>query len=237
MKPIMPEAEIRFAAKTGFLTKPLWREFFAEGKPRWQRETWRLLLARGFFCQHPSRRAIDVLVPNPRCKDVINLVGGHLAAPPFVAQLDHDEIMARSLLRLSKANALASYQTEAELKKLSPLVRRRYSADENEKFPDALVEMKSSLRLALELELTLKSRRRYLHILRTYRMREDFDKIIFIVRSQNIFESITQAMTDMYYPVLERPIGFAWLEEWASDPLTARIDFKTSSTSWKNLVT
>lgn len=152
-------------------------------------------------------------------------------APAFVAQLDHDELMARSLLRLSRAKVIAAYRTEGELKRLFPLARNRYSPDQKEKYPDAIIETVSGLSVALELELTLKTRRRYRQALRTYRARSDVSRIVFIVRSAAAFDSITQAMKDTYYPVLERPIGFTWADDWTRDPLSARIDFKSTATS------
>jgi len=235
MPRIKPESEIRFAAKTGFLTKEIWNEFFAEGGERWRRKQWRLLAERGFFRVHPSRRASEVLVLNTKNKDVIAMVGDDISAPPFIAQIDHDELVARTLLQFLKENAIATHQTESELKRLYPLARNRRSGDEKEKYPDALIELKGGLRIALEMELTLKSRKRYRHILRTYRARQDADRIIFIVRSASIFESISQAIQDTYYPILERPIGFAWLDEWTLDPLKARIDFKSFSSSWREM--
>lgn len=235
MPRLKPEAEIRFAAKTGFLTKEIWNGFFAEGGERWKRKQWRLLVERGCFRFHHSRRASEVLVLNTKNKDVIAMVGDDISAPPFIAQIDHDELVARTLLQFLKANTIANYQTESELKRLYPLARSRRNSDEKEKYPDALIEIKSGLHIALEMELTLKSRKRYRHILRAYRMRQDADRIIFIVRSANIFESISQAVQDTYYPILERPIGFAWLDEWTSDPLKARIDFKSFSTSWREM--
>lgn len=235
MPMIKPEEEIRFTAKTGFLTKEIWNDFFAEGGERWRRKQWRFLARRGFFCIHPSKRASEVLVLNTKNKDVIAMVGDDISAPPFIAQIDHDELVARALLQFLKANTIANYQLESELKRLYPLVRNRRSRDEKEKYPDALIRLTNGLHIALEMELTLKSRRRYRHILRTYRTRQDADRIIFIVRSVNIFESISQAIQDTYYPIHERPIGFAWLDEWTSDPLKARIDFRSFSTSWREM--
>lgn len=233
MRPmIRPESEIRFAAKTGFLTKEIWCKFFAEGGERWKRKHWRLLEQRGFFRNHSSKRAVEVLILNPKNKDVITLVGNDISAPPFVAQIDHDELVASGLLKLLRTDTISNYWTEAELKRLYPLIRRRHSVDEKEKYPDAQIVLTNGLRIGLEMELTLKSRKRYRDIIRTYRMRQDTDQIIFIVRSANIFESITQALQDTFYPVHERPIGFIWLDEWVLDPLTAPIDFKTFSTSW-----
>ena len=227
----MPEAEIRFAARTGFLSKRIWRKFFAEGGERWQRKNWSLLSSRGFFAAHRSRRARDVLVLNSCNKGVRAVVGDNISSPPFVAQLDHDELVAISLLRLAQSGAISSYQTESELKRYFPVVRNYHISNEREKFPDALVEVMGGPTVALELELTLKTRKRYREILQAYRSRKMTGKIVFIVRSAAIFESIKQGMQDIHYPVHERPVGFAWLDEWEENPVSARIQFKSSSTS------
>lgn len=232
MRPrLIPEAEIRFAAKSGFLTKGLWNEFFAEGGDRWRRMQWAFLSERHIFKPHRSSRASNVVVLNPKNTHVQKLVGNEISAAPFVAQLDHDELVARSLLQLSQTKAISDYQTESELRRLFPLIRNRYRPKEREKYPDAIVQVTRGPKVALELELTLKARRRYRQVLRTYRSRKDVGRIVFIVRSAVMFESITQAIKDTYYPLLERPIGFAWLEDWSQNPARARIDFKSTSTS------
>lgn len=192
---------------------------------------WALLSERDFFKPHRSSRAENVVVLNPKNAHVQRLVGNEISASPFVAQLDHDELVAKSLMQLGKTKAISNYRTESELRRLFPLVRNRYKPEEREKYPDAIVQVTRGPKVALELELTLKARRRYRQILRTYRNRKDVSRIIFIVRSAVVFESITQAIKDTYYPLLERPIGFTWLEDWSQNPARARIDFKSASTS------
>lgn len=227
----IPESEIAFAGKTGFLSKSIWMEFFAEGQERWRRESWNLLQARGFFLPHRSSRANDILIPNRSNVSVRALIGDDVPLAPYVGQLDHDEILATSLLRLQQSQVIATFQTEAELKKAVVISMQRKNPDEREKYPDAIVQLVGGLNIALELELTLKSRRRYRNILRTYRTRQDTSRIVFIVRSSAIFDSIRQAMLDTSYPALERPIGFVWLEDWKKDPVNAAIDFKSMNTS------
>jgi len=236
MRPIEPIDEIRFAVKTGFLTKAMWHEFFAEGGECWRRRNWNLLSSRGFFKPHTSKRATEVLVLNPKNKLVKETVGDDICRPPYVAQLDHDEIIARSILRLCRAGVVAAFQVETELKRWAPKSHWRQALENRDKFPDALIHFRNGLRVAIELELTLKSRRRYRHILRTYRSYNSCDQIIYIVNSESIFTSITESMDEIRYVDESRPIAFMWLDEWVADPMTARIVFRTKATTIPQMI-
>src|SRR5574338_128979 len=103
MRPyIVPEVEIRFAAQTGFLSKQLWNEFFSQGSERWKRKQWSFFRQRELFIPHPSRFAKDILVLQRKSPVVKRIAGDSISSPPFIAQIEHDEIVARILLLLKK---------------------------------------------------------------------------------------------------------------------------------------
>lgn len=230
----VPEREIRFAAKTGFLSKRLWAEFFIEGTPSWNRRLWKQFVSRGFFRPHPSTLARDVLVLNRKSPVVMSIVGDEISSAPYVSQLEHDEMAAHILLELMRAGIVQSFITEAEQKRIPNGERRISGYAERLKYPDAIVTIggpSATIRVALELELSRKDPKRYRQCLDTYAARCDVNRVIFIARPGVIFESLKRAMRETYYPDWERPIGFGQLDEWKQNPATAPIQFSESETT------
>lgn len=234
----VPEREIKFAAKTGFLTRRMWEDFFADGTPSWRRRLWKHFLMRGFFRHHPSSLARDVLVLNRRHPLVVSLVGDEISTAPFVSQLEHDETIARIVLELSRAGIVQSFVTEMELKRVPSGGRRFVDGSALVKYPDAIVTIGgpfANVRIALELELSRKNPKRYRQCLDTYATRQDVDRVVFIARSGIIFSSLKRAMRETYYPDFERPIGFGQLDEWKKNPAVAAIEFTDHKTTMSAL--
>lgn len=235
MKRYEPIREIKFATKSGFLTKNLWIEFFASGSASisWRNKQWVSFVTEKIFFPHYHNRAVDVLVPNPR-HPLVKAVGGDaVASPPFVSQLDHDERLARMVLNLLKDGVAINYRLEAELKRLSSGSQRHYESQQKEKLPDALILLpdEKQTRVAIELELTKKDPKRYRKIMSTYASFARADKVVFVVRDERISQTIRQAMRDAYYPHWTKPVGFGRLEDWIQNPSTARISFTEDVTT------
>lgn len=234
----LPIQEITFAAKTGFLSRRLWVDFFAKGSKSWRNKSWRALQAHGDFLPHPASRADDVIVPNRKSHLVRRLVGGAVASPPYISQIDHDEICARIALILERRGLIHSYLTEADQKRLFFSSFRSYREASTVKFPDLLLELRSSrgnLQLAVELELSRKSPRRYCETFRALRDGPRRDLVLFLSRSDAIFDALSRAMKDVTFPTWERPVGFGQVEEWLANPARAAISLSDGTTSLEKL--
>lgn len=224
----LPIEEIRLAARTGFLSKPIWEEFFAKGSDRWRRRQWQLLTERGYFVRHPSRLPRDVLVLYRKHPEVRQLVGESIGLPPIAPQIEHDECVTRILLDLNRGGHMLGFQFEAEMKRLEWGERRLYRSSERDKFPDAILTVSGPngvFNVALEIELSRKSPKRYRQILTSYATRKDLNCVLFLARSQIIFENLKIAMRQTIYPDWERPIGFCNLDNWLNAPARAPIYF------------
>ena len=230
----VPNSEIRFAAKTGFLSRTLWEEFFAEGAYSWKLRQWKSFSEREYFKMHPSPTAKDTLVLNAKNPDVVKLVGADISAPPYVSQLNHDEIVTRSVLILKRQGLATSFLTESELKALNVGRERVRSAADRIKYPDMILDVGSAAKnfsVALELELTRKDYKRYYNIIGNYSTRAYADKVLFIGSSEGIFESLRKAMRENSYSSFRQPIGFVSCAEWEKAPATAPIYFSNKVTS------
>lgn len=236
----IPESEIRLAAKFGFLSKPIWDEFFAEGRRAWRARQWQHLHQRDFFRRHPSNQLRDVLVLNPKNSDVLKIIGEEISSPPFVAHFEHDSTMANILLHLDRSGVIASYKVEAELKRQDVQPRKVWDESERSKYPDALVQISVGgriQRIAFELELSRKSPKRYRQILNSYASRLDCDMVVYLSDSKPIFDSLKNAMQATAYPSEQKPLGFGRLRDWRIDPSKAKIHFSDRVSSLTELST
>lgn len=232
MKPrLVPERELTFASRTGFLSKDLWEEFFAGSLSRsWRHDRWLLLTERGAFLDHPSGQAQGVIVPNPRSPIVRHVCPEGVVKPPFISQLRHDEILARGLLTCLKSGVVRSFTNEAVLRKSEA---SGLSLAEVQKLPDLIVKLKSGSTVAVELELTAKSSKRYWSLLNAYSSRSGLDAIVFVVESRSVLETIAKAARGAMFQAV--PIGFIELKAWARNAGTAEIAFSDSTSSLARL--
>lgn len=234
MNPYCPTAEITLAAKTGFLSKGIWLDFFANGSRSWRNAVWLSLRERGHFQPHPSTRACDVIVLNRKDDLVRRLVGKDIASPPYVSQLDHDEVCTRIALILERQGLIQSYMTEADQKRHFFGWNTSFREAKAVKFPDLLLELNcpgGKKTLAVEVELSRKNRTRYCSIFRSYRAKRDHDMVIFLARTETIFDALSRAMKDVIFPTWERPVGFGSVDEWTKNPDSAAINLSEGSTS------
>lgn len=238
-KKYLPIKEIHFAAKSGFLTKELWLDFFAYGCRAWRFRLWKQFIDDGVLIEHHSKNAKDIWVLNRRNLLVQRTIGSHIAHAPFISQITHDEMIARIVLNIMKDGAGLFYRLEPELKKMTPGIKGPADSNNRLKFPDGLIQLKNAdkSRVALELELTAKDPKRYRRILQAYASFQKADMIVFIVREDRLIKTIRKAMHDTFYPTWEKPIGFGHLNDWLSNPTTAKISFTDQVTTIAEMVT
>lgn len=238
MRPYDASREIRLAAKSGFLSKKIWKDFFGAGGARWQNLVWRGFLEKELFREHPSKYATDVLVLNGKSRKVQALVGEDISAPPYISQMEHDETMLRGVLELHRHKLITGIRFEPELKRESGIRYVGGGYTGAVKFPDAIIRIALPEKprvMALEMELSRKTPKRYRQMMDALVALKGVERVIFISRTDTITTAIRRAMRDNYYPYWERPIGFGTLEEWRENPATAPITFEDETTSIEKL--
>ncbi|HXH75403.1 MAG TPA: hypothetical protein VNJ08_10590 [Bacteriovoracaceae bacterium] len=209
---------IRFVAKTGFITKDMWKNFFHADTSRVTTfRYWRDLVARGYFSPHPNPHLKDVLVLNRKNLHLIGDVQRLVAYAPNPILLEHDEFLLTGLLKLIRGGIINEWQTEAQLRILDPKELRLVAKGERLKFPDALVRL-SIGSVALEYERTQKSKKRYREILNAYSDMENIKAVIWIVKDEWISGAIKNEIKASYYPLNKRPIGFLMEKTWKEAP-------------------
>jgi len=222
MKRWVPQAEIQFAARFGFLTKDLWINFFEIGGRTSKFVRWKRLLDRGFFKKHPASRSDDVLVLNPT--NVWRFCSSEPVLPPPIAQIRHDEIAAHGALQLEASKLFSEIQPESQLKRIGFEWNRA-----RDKYPDLAIRIGEEM-VAIEMELTQKSAYRYRAIAESYLRRGDYKTAIFVVPNKAIMQAVVRAFSET-----KCELGFMKLEDWMKDPLSARIALANSGTSLREL--
>jgi hypothetical protein len=229
-----PMREILFTAKFGFLSKPLWEEFFARRSRAQNYRNWNKLVSTKYFRVYDSDVLQNVLVLAPKAIAELQKQGFVAVKRPYIGQIDHDIKAAKLLLSLEKDNVIESYKTEAELKKRFMVWMKTTHKGKSAKFPDLTIELKepkSFRNVAIEIEQSLKSFDRYKQIMINYASAKSIEAVIFVSDQQAVFNRISRAMKETNYPSWERPVGFGEMNEWLKNPTTAPIYLSRGTSS------
>lgn len=222
----VPEQEILFAAKFGFLSQKLWREFFTTRSAAQNSRVWRSYIERGYFKLHDCPFLKDILVLDKEGKNYLRKKGAVPVSPVHINQIDHDETVALIALLLMKSGQIEKYRTEAQLKKELWSWTRERKLGVGEKFPDLKLYIKTPNgieEVAIELELTLKNRDRYRKAMASYSRMPGLKTILFISDKQAIFDSLSRAIQHECFPTDERTVGYINLIEFLKDPMSTTI--------------
>lgn len=232
-----PLEEIRFAAKTGFMSRDIWEQYFSKRSRARNVTVWQDFVRHKFFAPHASERLSNVLVLGLKGKKIIEEMGGEVVSPPNLNQISHDEIVSRIALDLMRSSHVSGLKTEGELKKQYMSWIKKTREGREAKMPDLLLELKSQSesKIALEIELSRKSPERYRKVMNSYASQTTAKKIVFISDQESIFDRISRAMKSTGYPSWEKPVGYSRLKEWQMNPLSAVIYFPGQSTSLEKM--
>ena len=218
---IIPKREIQFAAKSGFLTKKIWMEFFNSHRRSWANDRWLSFKSRGLFMKHSSPLLRNCLVLNKSSPHIQGLISEGVSSPPPAPQIYHDELVARIVLKL------LSYGFVDETYYLEPEIRRIQQDDERDqkerghiKYPDAVFDLKTGsqlLRVALEVEISIKSQMRYKRIIKSYSTSTKIEKIVIVHYGGRIRSSFEKVISKYGYLYSIKPMFFIGLDRLFSE--------------------
>ncbi len=238
-KPIVPLEAIMFTAKMGFLSKEIWGEFFAKGSLRSTQRQWGKLVSDGWFEQHSSPRCSDIFVLTAKAKRLVDSRVQAIAAPPHMGVFDHDTKLSQIVLKMQRQGLILKWTTESELKILSPSSLKLESHPNSYKYPDLLVTLNVSgkpVRLAIELELSRKSFKRYRDIIFSYRRLPAVKGVFYICPTEEIHKAIKKAFRQSHTSLSEKPIGFGFVDQWLCDPAKAGLEMPSRLTTLSELI-
>lgn len=236
--PTVPFAEILFTAKTGFLSRNLWKKHFTKRSKNRNYEFWNELVERKFFKRHRSPLLKDILILGTEGIRVLENKGLGRVFPPNINQIDHDEVVSDLALQLQKSPKVLKYETEGEIKRrFTGWVKDSWKG-ENFKFSDLMVYLKNSdaiFKVAIEVELSRKSPKRYKQMMRGYQNQKQMNCIVFVADDKAIFDRLRDAIKHTLFPTHEKPIGFCKLQDLQKNPLNAPIHFSEGKISFEKI--
>jgi hypothetical protein len=220
-------APIRVASQSGFLSKRIWKEFYAYGQERWQRRQWESLIATGLF-----RPVVDygfvgsVITLTDQGKRAAVDLGLDPVPPPPARNLWHDEELIRFALFLEAQGWITRWMTEQEIKTGRAGIKTFSTLTDRKKFPDLLVEWNipgEQVIWAVELERTRKEFSRYYDMVGAYRGISKIDSVLVIAATGSIEANIKKAQAKMNYPQTQRPMIFATMDQVIGHPKTCEL--------------
>lgn len=225
---------IRFTAKTGFITREIWSEFFARGGPRARQKQLAFLLSQKILDPHSCRPLHGVYELGSFGKALLLSNNHSFVTAPASYLLAHDEFVATSVLKLRTLGLVDRWSTEAELKSKNDKQFALELRDRERKFPDAVLAMKTPNKqfiLALEYERSGKTIRRYRRLLEEYCYLFQIDLVLIIARDDAIVRRIEKARRESGLSRLSGRLGYVIAHDWIKDPARASISINDEVTT------
>jgi len=225
--PSQVSGPLRVAAKSGFLTKQIWNDFFGTGNRHWRFRRWKSLMGTGYFTPVPDYGFVESAVAlSGNGKALADLLGMNPVYSPPSKNLWHDEELIRFALFLERQGWVSNWQTEQELKVSGQGQRLFQNQVRAVKIPDLIIEWNTSPKTilwAIELERTRKEHARYYEMVGAYKGISRIESVLVIVAADSIETNIKKAQAKLGYPQAQRPMFFASMNQLIEDPLSCEL--------------
>ena len=198
---------INFTARFGFLTKEIFFEYLCHNRKTQQHLHWNSLFNNGYF--YPSRRQQGLCHLTSRGKKLAQ----HQVAPnKSLYTLTHDLLAATILSELESTGLVRESWTEYELTRDPYKSCLILGVNRMDKLPDLVVDLKGqnkTLRVAIEVENTLKSKERYQRIGSSYLNMKNINLVVYCCSSLTIQRSVNNAFSNTsFFKEQKSPIFF-----------------------------
>lgn len=223
---------LRFAGRTGFLSRLTWDRFFARGTPRWHRRQLEKLVVKGYLKPHPNPQGHGFFILTDKARELFAQHSWSYVRPTPVGQLGHDQVVANSVLALDGAGILQGWAGERELARDRNQAYALNKRDQVTKYPDALLHIQAfgkPMLVAFEYERQRKAASRYQVMFRAYAGMSDLSMILFVCQNVTIRKAIERALKPFVQTPLAGRVAFADAEEWISAPLRAGISIRSGT--------
>lgn len=146
-------------------------------------------------------RGDEVVFLNKESDIVKSIVRGQFVAPPTAYQILHDEIVVDTVLSWTKFKNVTNYFFEPEIRRAP----RAFGIRKIDKIPDAIVEI-SGEHFAIEVELSIKSPKRYRKALTSYAISDNYREVHFFTDRIEIKHNLLKVAKEIKYPKDETPM-------------------------------
>ncbi len=224
------EKAVELSAKVGHVSRQSFKSLLEDKAKRTERLRWSELRNSGFFTEPKFIDDFEYLTLSAHGSTFASSIGFTPAATSGRTQVLHDEVAAQFAQWLERQKFIRSWTPEIQLKKSRGGVGLLFTQGKKRKFPDILFDLDvpgPTVRVALEIEISLKTRRRYRDILYAYTTLQGIDTILFVTRNDAIANAIREVMADIRFPESAITVLFANAEQIQREPGTALLKGKS----------
>lgn len=198
---------INFAARFGFLTKDIFFEYLCHNSKSQQYQNWKFLIEKGYF--YSSKRQQGLLHLTSKGK---KLAQYQVAPNKSLYTLAHDILVSTLLLELENTALVKESWTEFELVRDPLRTSLILGVTRIDKLPDLVVDLNGhnkTLRIAIEVENTLKSKERYSRIGSSYLNMKNINLVAYCCSSLTIQRAVRNTFSDaIFLKEQKSPISF-----------------------------
>lgn len=184
---------INFAARFGFLTKEIFFEHLCFYQTTQQYYHWNRLVTSGYFFKSQKQHGLIYLSTKGK-----RLATVSVAPNKSLYILNHDILVAKIFLQLERTEKLLNAWTEFELSKDQYQTCLLLGVNRIDKLPDLLVDLQGAnktIRIAIEIENTLKAKDRYLRISQGYLSMKNVNLLMYGCSSLVIQNTVARAFS------------------------------------------
>lgn len=225
---------IKFAARFGFLTRDIFFSYLCDGSRAHKYRKWNLLLGERWFV--PSFSNPYTVYLSRKSKKIFSLNDIKARSPLFIA---HDQLVAEFLLTFEKTGLLVGSWTEMELSRQRWNSFSTLGTDQVGKIPDLILDLKTyngSLRVAIEIELSRKSRKRYAHIALSYLEMKRIDLVIYACSREQITADIKQSFAGKIFNDTQKQPATILIPDFSQKKLNAPLSYLEKNYTIKNFL-
>lgn len=225
---------IKFAARFGFLTRDIFFSYLCEGSRAHKYRKWNLLIDERWFT--PSFSNPYTMYLSQKAKKIFSLKDIKARSPVFIS---HDQLVAELFLTLEGTGLVTKSWTELELS------RQRWDAfsivgnDQLGKIPDLILDLKThngNLRVAIEVEIARKSRKRYAHIALSYLEMKRIDLVIYACSGEQVLSEVKRSFTGQAFKNSQKQPGTILISDFSEMKLDASINYLDTSYTIKSFL-
>lgn len=223
---------VQFAARWGFLEKGLFFKYICLKRRSQQYVYWKMLIDEGYFESSKVNQDVLYLKWGKKTKTIVS----NKSSARFHLYVDHDVLVADSVLELQRNGLIEKVHLENEMKEDSLMSYGLLGGDHIGRYPDALVTSKVNQKtVAIEIEKTLKTYLRFNKILLSYSFYENVDAVLFGVTDVSIKKVIKNVF---WSPKVDfnKDVGIYLTDEFKQQGLATKIELKNGGTSFHHFL-
>ena len=228
------QSVVKITAMFGYISKQtILSQVQQENSERMAFHRMRQIFDSGMFTDARSIDELRYLGLSNSGRTLANTLGVTPAPIPSKNTILHDELVTKIALSLSQGGLIRNWVPEIQLKLGRKPNAPRQSTRNYRKYPDLVFDLNvpnKKIRMALEVELTMKSRKRYRTLLYKYSVSEEFHTVVFVTETAAITRAIKEVMSEIKFPESKIPLLFGKRNEVESDPCNAPL--VSSNRTW-----